>query len=680
MAVRLRFEAGLPWQDAAIEAVSGLFAPGGLPPEGELLQRVRAAQARSALPLSDEVPSPEFSVEMETGTGKTYVFLRTALTLAERCGLRKFVIVVPGLAIREGVLSSIELLREHLARLHGPDPIWARAYHSGRLADLRDWAQSPDRAFLILNIEAIHRDTNLIHRLHDGFFGQRPIDLVRGARPVVIVDEPQRIDSPRARAALAALGPLATLRYSATHRDPRQLVFKLGPAEAARRGLVKSVDVAGATDPREQVRQTVRTHLEKERWIQARGERMKVLSLSFLDRVADYEPDDAPVRRWFEEAWEAERVSGRWGELPEARRVHGGYFAQKKGRAADTSGRSAADARACRLILKGRTELLDPEEPLRFLFSHSALREGWDNPNVFQLCVLNRGKSTIRRRQEIGRGLRLPVRADGTRSRDPEVARLTIVAQGAYAAFAEALQAEYSADGQSAPSLRDRGALEQGRLRAGWAEDPAFVALWSVVGRSGRFAVDVDVDALVVEARAALTAPTGSSKAQDLVGRLVQETALSRALVLAILRPWSGLDAALADPEGFLEAALPALQGVLRSHLGARTRVHAGEALPSDTIAAQLPSGYGADVLPTDLCPWTLLAPRSARERTRLRSWLDDPQTRCVLPLPPLKTPGGSWPGGWARLAKGAEVWSPSGADAFAAAWFRAAGAEFTCP
>ena len=676
MAVRLRFEAGLPWQDDAIEAVSGLFAPGGLPDPPELLERVQAAQRRAGIPQSSSVDSPEFSVEMETGTGKTYVFLRTALTLAERCGLRKFVVVVPGIAIREGVLSSIELLREHLARLHGPEPLWARAYHSGRLSDLRDWAQSPDRAFLVLNIEAFRRDSNLIHRLQDGFFGQRPIDLVRAAKPLVFVDEPQRMDSPRSRAALASLQPLALLRYSATHRDPRHLVHRLGPAEAAARGLVKSVDVAAEADPREQVRRTVRVHLEKEAWIRRRGEAMKVLSLFFLDRVADYAPADAPVRRWFEEAWEAERASGRWGALPEAARVHGGYFATKKGRAADTTGRSAADARACRLILRGRTELLEPSEPLRFLFSHSALREGWDNPNVFQLCVLNHGVSSIRRRQEIGRGLRLPVRADGTRSRDPEVARLTVIARGAYAEFAAALQAEYAEDGQAAPVLRDRGERVEGQPRPGWADNPAFAALWAAVGHRGRFELQVDREALVAEARAALPRVSGSSTARDLLGELVQATALSRGLLAEVLRGWSGLDAALDDPEAFVDAAVPALRAVLRAHLAERAARRV-EGLDDPAVLAQrVPSGSRAEVLETDRCPWTILVAPTARERDRLARWLDEPGTHFILPLPPLDTPGGSWPGGWARWTGRPEVWSPSGDDAFARAWF--AGASFS--
>ncbi len=493
---------------------------------------------------------PHFSVEMETGTGKTYVYLRTILELAQRYSFRKFVIVVPSIAVREGVLKNLKVTAEHFRALYNNLPCEHFVYDSRRVNRLRHFATASTLQIMVMNIQAFRREENVIHRESDKMGGRPPVEFVQSARPIVIIDEPQSVDStPGAQEAIRTLNPLCTLRYSATHRDPYNLVYRLDPVQAFELKLVKKILVASAeevgvrheafvrleeldnrkgirarlrfhtqaadgpkerrvwvklgddlyklsnqrlayeqgfevveisadpADPfvdfsggrrlvpgetmggrtddvsRAQIRHTIRRHLERELEVSGRG--IKVLSLFFIDRVANYRDDDddgLPVQgkfaRMFEEEFsnlaQQERFSGiEWlRDAPSA--VHNGYFASdRKGLYKDTRGSSADDERVYDLIMTEKERLLSLDEPLRFIFSHSALREGWDNPNVFQICTLNETQSTVKKRQEIGRGLRLPVDQDGLRVFDESINRLLVVANENYEDFAKALQSEY---------------------------------------------------------------------------------------------------------------------------------------------------------------------------------------------------------------------------------------------
>jgi type III restriction enzyme len=409
-----------------------------------------------------------------------------------------------------------------------------------------------------MNIQAFQKDVeedrdptkaNVINREQDRMSGRRPIEFIQATQPVVIMDEPQNMESEGAAAAIARLNPFCTLRYSATHKRPYNQIYRLGPIEAYDLNLVKRIEVAsvvaddnpnaafvrllsvdvtrtraqlainhgpGSTftvrtvwvksgddlaiasggrqeyadgwivsdisfragaeaiefsngvevtlteaassfdeDVRKaQVFETVRQHLDKERTLLSLG--VKVLSLFFIDKVANYRAVDeegvpclGPIGQWFEEAYEELSVRPRYSalNLPPVEEAHGGYFSvDSKQRPKDTRGDSAADLDTYDLIMRDKERLLSAEEPLRFIFSHSALREGWDNPNVFQICTLNESRSADRKRQEIGRGLRLPVNQEGERIHDPQVNRLTIVANEAYDRFARALQTEYEED------------------------------------------------------------------------------------------------------------------------------------------------------------------------------------------------------------------------------------------
>jgi type III restriction enzyme len=547
--------------------------------EEKLRDNTRAVQSRNEIEVFDPARSldgwelfdlpanhvrecPHFSVEMETGTGKTYVYLRTILELSQRYGFQKFVIVVPSVAIREGVLKNIEITKEHFRALYNNLPFEHFVYDAKRVNRLRQFATSNTLQILVVNIDAFRKNftgtegdqkSNVIYKESDKLSGRQPIEFVQAARPIVIIDEPQSVDSTdKSQEAIKALNPLCTLRYSATHRNPYNLVYRLDPIRAFELKLVKQIVVASAvaegsangayvrlesithkpslkaklrihvqgkagpkdrlvtakqgTDLfvmsnereayrngyevteinatpggeyiefannvrlavggevgglradvwRAQIKHTIKQHLEKELELRARG--IKVLSLFFIDRVAnyrDYDDRGQPVVGKYAKVFEEELATLaakpqykylEWLKEP-AGRLHNGYFAQdKKGVLKDTAGDTQADDDVYNLIMKEKERLLSLTEPLRFIFSHSALREGWDNPNVFQICTLNETKSAMKKRQEIGRGLRLPVDQDGWRVFDESVNRLYVMANESYQDFAKALQTEYEED------------------------------------------------------------------------------------------------------------------------------------------------------------------------------------------------------------------------------------------
>jgi type III restriction enzyme len=591
--VRFQFDPNQSWQLEAIAAVVDTFAGQGRQdtapsPTGHtnqlqlgpdtLLANVRKVQARHDLALSEGLTGLELSVEMETGTGKTYTYLRTLHALYHHYGWSRFCIAVPSVAIREGVLQTLHATAEHFEDLYSSALVSWHVYDGNQTGVLRSFARDPGIQILIMNIDAFNkRDHNLIYRSDDRLGGLRPMDLLASTRPVLVIDEPQNMESTLAQQALASLTPLCTLRYSATHRTRHHQVYQLDPVRAHGLGLVKSVHVCSVTDAsarpwigigeirqrplrarievasgprkacvvrvgedlgkrsgrdryagwvveaieadavqftnghtvatgeswgdtpeavaRAQIEETVRLHLEQELAIRdALGPgKMKVLSLFFIDRVARYIEPDAPIRQAFEEAWTRLIARERYaslGPFPEMDRVHGGYFAMRRSRPVDTRGRSKADEDAYRLIMKDKQRLLDPQEPLRFIFSHSALREGWDNPNVFVICTLANAHSTIRKRQEIGRGLRLPVTQEGRRCWDPTLNRLTLVANHSYKRFAEALQREHRSAWGPTPTAPVHSP-------ASVATGQAFLSRWAQVAKTLQWALTFDTEALI---------------------------------------------------------------------------------------------------------------------------------------------------------------------------------------
>ena len=593
--LQLRYDAALPYQLDAIAAVVDLFdgqplatsslttnmsGAGTLLSEYgqgnalalddvQLLTNLRAVQARNQVEQSRVLGGRDYTIEMETGTGKTYVYLRTAFELSRTYGFRKFIIVVPSVAIREGVLHSIASMREHFRSLYTV-PFDASVYDSKQLGRLRSFATANTLQFLIINIQAFQRDVregdggggaNVIYRENDRLSGHKPIDFLQASNPIVIMDEPQKLTGQASVQGIERLHPLCTLRYSATYDDANK-IYRLGPIEAFDQQLVKRIEVASVREEsnannayirllkldakkqtaqieinvgsgaevkpqkvtvrkgddlvvksqpvsrrgsagsglgrqeyrgyrideidfdldegfiafangvevpinqargglddevmRAQVRETVREHLDKERKLRPLD--IKVLSLFFIDRVANYRQyadDGSPVLgkigQWFEQAYTELSSEPRFRDVTtdSVASVHNGYFAtDRKGTYRDsTEGRGNKDDEgAYELIMRDKERLLSLDVPLRFIFSHSALREGWDNPNVFQICTLNETRSVNRKRQEIGRGLRLPVNQHGERIHDEFINRLTVIANESYRDFAAQLQTEYESE------------------------------------------------------------------------------------------------------------------------------------------------------------------------------------------------------------------------------------------
>ncbi len=529
-----------------------------------ILANVQKIQEQNNIEKISALQGREFSTEMETGTGKTYVYLRCLFELSKHYGLKKFVIVVPSIAIREGVLKSIKMMKDHFLALYDHMPFDYFVYDSKKLGRVRQFANSNQMQIMVINIQSFQKDVadkniadmsddeqkklNIINRENDKMSGRKPIEFIQATNPIIIIDEPQSVDNtPKAKNAIQNLNPAATLRYSATHRNLYNLLYKLDPVQAYDLRLVKRIEVAsirsddsfndayvkllktdnkkgikaqveihqernGTVKPvklwvkqghdlfiqsgqrqsykdgylvqnidstpgaeyielsngtrlepggeigglgdeirRAQVREAVKQHLEKERALGDKG--IKVLSLFFIDKVANYRlyHDDGTstlgkIGQWFEEAYKELTAKPAYKKLATADigKIHNGYFSQdKQGRVKDTSGKTADDEDTYNLIMRDKERLLNPAEPLRFIFSHSALREGWDNPNVFQICTLNESPSAEKKRQEIGRGLRLPVDKDGQRIHDESINRLTVIANESYEDFAQSLQKEF---------------------------------------------------------------------------------------------------------------------------------------------------------------------------------------------------------------------------------------------
>jgi type III restriction enzyme len=545
----------------------------------QLLENIHRVQRSRNLPLAPKLLDskaapgvPNLDVEMETGTGKTYVYIKTIMELHKRYGWSKFIIVVPSVAIREGVQKSLDVTAEHFQQLYGTKPR-SFIYNSSQLHELERFSSDAGVQVMIINIQAFNssgKDNRRIYDVLDDFQSRRPIDVIKANRPIVIIDEPQKIGADKSLASLAEFNALAVLRYSATHKVEHTKVHRLDALDAYNQKLVKKIAVRGITvkglagstaylyldaieiakgaKPRArvelevqtktdikrqvkrldvganlhdlsngieaykglfitdidanrdvielsngdviiagqladrdvseeskrriQIREVIRAHLDKERELFSRG--IKVLSLFFIDEVAKYRNYDhedtlGDYARIFEAEYETIRDDV-LGELAlddstaahqeyllrdEIGKVHEGYFSidKKTKRQVDgkVSGRGddkgqSTDSDAYDLILKNKERLLSFEEPVRFIFSHSALREGWDNPNVFVMGMLKKSDNTVSRRQEIGRGLRLAVDQHGERMDNPvvvhDINELTVVTDESYTDFVTGLQKE----------------------------------------------------------------------------------------------------------------------------------------------------------------------------------------------------------------------------------------------
>ncbi len=543
--------------------------------DDKILEHIRSIQRAAQIKPSDSLDGRyNLTVEMETGVGKTYTYIKTMYELNKRYGWSKFIIVVPSVAIREGVYKSFQMTEEHFAEDYGKK-IRYFIYNSAQLTEIDRFASDSSINVMIINSQAFNARGKAARRIYmklDEFRSRRPIDILAKTNPILIIDEPQSVEGRVTKERLKEFNPLFTLRYSATHRADSiyNMIYRLDALEAYNKRLVKKIavkgisvsggtategyvylqdinlskgnptatiefdirnkngfspktrivsegynlfdnsgelteykdgytvmridgrdssleftngkklfagDVMGAVSEEQlrriQIRETILSHIERERQLFAKG--IKVLSLFFIDEVAKYKPYDAhgnalggTYAEIFEEEYTAiiDNRQLSFEDTPEyleylssicPERTHAGYFSidKKSGRMIDSKlgdrrERTSDDTDAYDLIMKDKERLLDRREPVRFIFSHSALREGWDNPNVFQICTLKQSGSDVRKRQEVGRGLRLAVNQTGERmdenilSRDEihNVNVLTVVASESYDNFARGLQNE----------------------------------------------------------------------------------------------------------------------------------------------------------------------------------------------------------------------------------------------
>lgn len=569
----------------------------------QLLANIQQQQAIGNIPKSTKLSLPDglgacsLDIEMETGTGKTYVYIKTMFELNKRYGWSKFIVVVPSIAIREGVYKSFTMLEDHFMEQYGKKARYF-IYNSGNLTQIDSFSSDASINVMIINVQAFNtsfkegaanKESRIIYSKRDDFQSRRPIDVIAANRPIIIMDEPQKMEGAATQRALKNFKPLFVLNYSATHKTSHNCVYALDAFDAYRQRLVKKIQVKGITlqnllgnqsyiyfdsivlsknkapevrleievkgasstrrqickfgqndslydtsglpaykdfiitdiNPltnivyfmngdvlrkgevmgdvseqqiqRIQIRETIRSHFEKEAALFKQG--IKTLSLFFIDEVANYKGYDEQgevvkgfLWKVFEEEYTRflnENLSlfeddyQRYLKRFTADQVHNGYFSiDKKGHAIDSVVKRgedfSSDISAYDLILKNKERLLSFDEPTRFIFSHSALREGWDNPNVFQICTLRHASSATAKRQEVGRGLRICVDQQGVRM-DAErlgeavhdINALTVIANESYSTFVDALQKETREALRERPTLATVAYFEGRKFKVG---------------------------------------------------------------------------------------------------------------------------------------------------------------------------------------------------------------------
>ncbi|MDD3976386.1 MAG: DEAD/DEAH box helicase family protein [Candidatus ainarchaeum sp.] len=553
----------------------------------DILNNLNQIQIENKLDVSKKLDSNlNFTIEMETGTGKTYVYLRTIFELNKKYGLKKFIIVVPSVAIREGVLKSLEITKNHFSKLYDNIPYNYYDYSSKDIVKVRQFSRNNNIEIMIITLDSFNKESNILNQNIDKLRGEKGIDLISSTKPILILDEPQNMESDLSKTSLEKLNPLFTLRYSATHKNIYNLIYKLNPIDAYNLGLVKKIDVLSVVKENDfntiyikcldiiaektglkaklelntkqksgykkklfivkngdnlyqktkfedyngyiiteinksldkisfsngvsiklneslgdnkkelmkyQIRETIKEHFSKQIKLKPLG--IKVLSLFFIDRVSNYVDKDGFIKKTFEEEYNNVIKQEDYKDFKGLNviDVQGSYFSTYK-----TDSSINKDQDLIDLILKDKEKLISFDTKTQFIFSHSALKEGWDNPNVFNICTLNETQSTIKKRQEIGRGLRLPVNQDGTRIKDFNES-LTIIANEHYDKFADSLQKEYEDDygvGNS-PKPKNRRELRKIKIRKGILNSDLFNNFWNAIAKKTKYEVNIDTNNLI---------------------------------------------------------------------------------------------------------------------------------------------------------------------------------------
>lgn len=634
--LHLKFDPNQEYQLTAINSVVKLFD--GLPryekgfvlgdeiipnlPEDEsiyedfLLENLNAIQRQNETPENTDLEvddglvmkeagneswrSPSFTIEMETGTGKTYVYLRTIYELRKNYGFSKFIIVVPSVAIYEGVRKTFQITKSHFSSLYGNEVVNLIPYDGAQISKVRSFATSSFTEIMVMTIASFNGIKNNFYKPSEKLPGERiAYQYIQETRPILVLDEPQSIDNTeKAKEAIRTLHPLFTLRYSATHRIKPNLLYRLTPVDAYRQNLVKKIQVIGISEEenlnhptltlesvtkspitakvktliqekgtlkeatitlkqgdnlfdktrreehqngyrveeisvvkgnefikfentltirlnkntapsrpeifRFQVRETIKQHMEMQGKLHSQG--IKILSLFFIDRVANYTADDGIIRTLFDQEFNQLKQEYSHFKKYSAEQVREAYFATKKDRsgeeiAIDTESRNKeqreAENKAFTLIMQKKEQLLSFDEPVSFIFAHSALKEGWDNPNVFQICTLNQTVSDIKKRQEIGRGLRLCVDQNGTRIHDEDINVLTVIANESYEKYAANLQEEYIEAGEEAPPKPKRPKQSKVKRKDELFQSDYFQEFWNKLCQRTKYQITVNTEDLI---------------------------------------------------------------------------------------------------------------------------------------------------------------------------------------
>jgi type III restriction enzyme len=643
--MRLKFEGNLQFQTDAVEAITDLFegfsqdatdfsltseivpniAPSSFLDWDEVFNNYMEVYQQNGIksdyrPMQLEMDSgqslavpnagfseyPSFTVEMETGTGKTYVYLKTLYKLYQEYNFTKFIIVVPSRAIYEGVVKMFDTAKGHFESAFGSPNAYLQQY-DGKPEETRSFAEATSLRILLITLDSFNKKTNKLFKETEGLSGsgKYPYEFLAGTRPILILDEPQNMTSEISKQAIRTLSPLFALHYSATHRELLNQVYRLTPFDAYKDGLVKKIQVYGFQEEqqlsfkgleliqidktrkravfkgykenkgflqfvnsitlktndevfqktgnshhrglvlsdinhgegfvefdngeclylagkverskadlfRAQIRETIRTHFRRQE--QLKEKEIKVLSLIFIDRVANYQEDDGIIRKIFEDEFERMKPASPFFASLNASQVHSGYFAKKKNKKTGEDiffdvftkkEQKDAEKEAYQLIMRDKERMLsfyDGKDELKkvcFIFAHSALKEGWDNPNVFQICTLSNTVSEIKKRQEIGRGLRLPVNQDGTRLKDLEENILTVVANESYESYVSGLQQEYEEAGELDRVRVGNAAKEPAKRNKVVFDHREFQNFWDKLVKRIHYKIEINTDELVAQA------------------------------------------------------------------------------------------------------------------------------------------------------------------------------------
>ena len=790
--LRLKFDPKLDFQIDAINSVVDLFKgqskksfnytfqviPNLLNlPKEKILENLQEIQERNGLPLSNinELKEPyNFTIEMETGTGKTYVYLRTILELNQKYGFSKFIIVVPSVAIKEGVLKTLDITKEHFKQLYDNLPYTYFDYKSDNLVRVRMFGQDANLQIMVITRDAFNKDKNIIHNLHDKM-GDKPIEIIRKTNPIVILDEPQKMGGEATQWGIEQLNPLFVLRYSATHRDIYNLVYQLTPYDAYNLGLVKKIEVLSITeegDPsskkiilekidstssglkakvkvfcktsegikwktitikkgdnlakktandyysnfivneinkgasyvsfsngikiyvgkssiyedeiiRFMIRETIREHLEKKKKLNPKG--IKVLSLFFLNRVDDYLSENGIVRKMFKEEFEKFIKNGfqEFSNL-DLNAIHSGYFSKMKKDKSIEEDESAYD-----LIMKDKERLLSLDEPVEFIFSHSALREGWDNPNVFNICTLAYSSSEIKKRQEIGRGLRLPVDQNGNRIQNRDINLLTVITNESYRDYIEKLQTEYRDEaGIEAPPVEERKKRVIIKRKDDVFKGDLFKNLWEKISQKAKYIVNLDVESFIKECinkiqeidvvepavyiekvrvdkldqdviEKNFVRETSESirvkKVLNLVSNIEKETNLTKRTILEILKGCNNFNKYFLNPQVYEERVIKVINECKKNYeVQGIAYINLDEKYSNDLFKEELTS-YIDYILKVNKSVYDSVIIESKIEENFAKSLDQDSRIKLFLKLPDwyiIETPAGNYTPDWAIVVE----------------------------